>query len=48
MTSRDNLSISSTASEAVESVPELVESDLDSIIKSPQKLEQDHIKFIMY
>ena len=29
-------------------VSELVEGDLYSIIKSPQKLEEDHIKFIIY
>lgn len=29
-------------------VTELVEGDLYSIIKSPQKLEEDHIKFIIY
>lgn len=29
-------------------VTELVEGDLYSIIKSPQKLEENHIKFILY
>lgn len=29
-------------------VSELVEGDLYSIIKSPQKLEENHIKFIIY
>ena len=29
-------------------ISELVEGDLYSIIKSPQKLENDHIKFIIY
>lgn len=29
-------------------ISELVEGDLYSIIKSPQKLEEDHIKFIIY